>query len=149
MRPLALLATVAALAAAAPAGAATTPDFRPADSYLELGAVLPVARGLFPQSPCRDREMVAWQDGLLTWPGLPGVYTGLAWEPYCAVMLTRDLLHDTRALCVVVSHEFGHLAGLGHSDDPANLMHNPAPLRFAPCQRLGAGHHPTTSGRSA
>jgi len=136
-----VLAGLAAAVAAAPAGAQDLAAFRPADSHPELGQVLPTARAAWPDSPCAGREEIAITDTLPS--GAPDGALGAAatFAGRCLVLLRPVLLRPgwEYGLCVAVTHEFGHLAGLGHSDDPADLMH---PLldgvRYEPC-RLATG----------
>jgi hypothetical protein len=35
----------------------------------------------------------------------------------------REAVYDWPWLCTLVVHEYGHLAGHGHADDPADIMH--------------------------
>ncbi len=46
-------------------------------------------------------------------------------EERCRILLNADLAGDmSKAMvCTLVMHEWGHLAGRAHSDDPASVMH--------------------------
>jgi hypothetical protein len=45
-------------------------------------------------------------------------------QPGCRIWLDRQFWRDTRPVeaCTVVVHEWGHLLGYGHVEDPLNLM---------------------------
>lgn len=45
-------------------------------------------------------------------------------QPGCRIWLDRQLWHEMRPLeaCTVVVHEWGHLLGYGHVDDPLDVM---------------------------
>lgn len=105
--------------------------FAHADSYIELGASLPIARQIVPDSPCRDREQVEFRDHLWNTDWL-----GFAYDRGCAVALRRDLITNPPLLCTVLAHEFGHLGGLAHDPEPGSLMHPRVPARFEPCRGI-------------
>ncbi len=105
----------------------------PVDSQPALGASLPVARAAWADSPCRDRETVTWVDG--DYLDDEGYAVGLAWRDACHIQLARGLQRDTAALCTVLTHELGHLAGEEHRDDPDSVM-NSRPTITAACQEL-------------
>jgi hypothetical protein len=51
----------------------------------------------------------------------------------CTIWLEDATLTDVEA-CKLIVHEYGHLAGHGHTDDPTSIM-NPRPVNvpYAPC----------------
>jgi hypothetical protein len=132
-----VLAGLAATIAAVPAGAQDLAAFRPADSYPELGQVLPTARAAWPGSPCAGREEIAITDTLPPGASEGSLGAAATFGGRCLVVLKPVLLQPGWGyeLCVAVTHEFGHLAGFRHSDDPADLMY---PLlddvRYEPCR---------------
>lgn len=132
MRALALAA--AAIAALALPAAATA-DYQPADSYPQLGQVLPIARDAWPGSPCQDRELIQFDPAPFISPLDGSRPIGLAWEDgTCRVDLEDSLLGQPVLLCWVVTHEFGHLAGYDHSTDPNNVMYPGG--HYDPCDVL-------------
>lgn len=137
MRRTIVLAGLAATIAAVPAGAQDLAAFRPADSYPELGQVLPTARAAWPGSPCAGREEIAITDTLPPGASEGSLGAAATFGGRCLVVLKPVLLQPGWGyeLCVAVTHEFGHLAGFRHSDDPADLMY---PLlddvRYEPCR---------------
>lgn len=136
MRRTVVLVALAAAIAAPAADAQDLSGLRPADSYPQLGHILPTARGAWPDSPCAGREEIAITD---TFPsGAPDGTLGAAatFAGRCLVLLKPLLFQPgwEYGLCVAVTHEFGHLAGLGHSDDPADLMYPFLDeVRYEPC----------------
>lgn len=69
----------------------------------------------------------------------PGLHIiGVAVPDRCWVAISADL--TGYKLCTTLVHEFGHLAGVGHSDDPASIMAPVMPMRDGPCivQTFGA-----------
>jgi hypothetical protein len=64
-------------------------------------------------------------------------YGAEAWWP-CEVRLNPVWMEFGRAgICSLMIHEWGHLAGRGHSDDPADVMHPSAPIAGWPeCQTI-------------
>jgi hypothetical protein len=51
----------------------------------------------------------------------------------------RAAIYDPPWLCTLVVHEYGHLAGNGHSDDPADVMYPLIDRVYAGCERGKAG----------
>lgn len=132
MRRLAL-ATIAAIVLTT--GTATA-AFAPADSYPQLGQVLPIARAAWPDSPCRDREMISIEPAPLTNPVSGNHTLGIAWPGTCNLQLEDSLLAQPELMCWVVTHEMGHLAGLPHSTDPNDIMYPGG--HYDPCHVLVA-----------
>lgn len=98
-----------------------------------------VGRATFPQA-CSPVTLITGA------PRNPAHPDWVAWSnlPECSLTLTERVDElDPVSACTIVVHEYGHLAGLGHSDDPASVMY--APTRpFPPCvgrfaQRIGPG----------
>jgi len=64
---------------------------------------------------------------------LPHGYLGYVPGGECRIFLSprfRSFPFTTR--CTILTHEFGHLAGLGHSDNPRSVMY-PQPALYQPC----------------
>lgn len=122
-----LLSTLVLFAVATPPAHAG--DYQPAT----LQQAESIARAQWPGSPCEGREQVTVTDDLLT-PNRGGEaeMTGT-----CVVRIKPNLApYD---LCVVLAHEYGHLAGY-HGNDPADPVHDVSGLMaasvdetFAPC----------------
>lgn len=65
---------------------------------------------------------------------LPAGVNGAARREACTVLLSTGWTSwDYPKLCTIIVHEFGHLAGLGHVDDPAHYMHPTYVGPMAPC----------------
>ena len=80
-------------------------------------------------SPCDGRVSLSFSD-------LSPGDVGISWPDECRVEITRALLGRKVSLCLIVMHEWGHLAGRDHSNDPRSIM-NPVPsmvyaIRSAP-----------------
>jgi Matrixin len=112
----ALLALLAAALLAAPAEAA-------AYERSWSAPALRVARASLP-SGCREPRVVP--SGELP-PGMLGTYS----RP-CTVIVNSGIWSYDR-FCTTVVHEYGHLGGLGHSEDPANVMYPNFVRSFGPC----------------
>lgn len=87
-----------------------------------------IADSAWPDSSCRSQQQVTLAD-LSGYDDLQaGDRTlGIAFmDGSCVVQLDSARLNAFRdapmVLCTVLVHEFGHLAGLRHSDDPADVM---------------------------
>lgn len=135
-RTISMAAAIAALLCAASAYA-QAPVYQPADSIPQLGQVLPIARGAWPDSRCNGREMVAIIPAPLLNPTNGQHTVGLASDAAggCWVQLEDSIINQPVVLCWVVSHELGHLSGIWeHSPDPNNIMSEGS--RYPPCAAL-------------
>jgi len=113
------LATVVLLLALIPtASAASLSDFRRAQV---------VAAGHFPTAcppilrwrDISERDAITWRNG----------------RPECSITFNaRSWRWRWRKICRVMVHEYGHLAGLDHSDDFRSVMYPTAPAPRA-CRR--------------
>ena len=90
-----------------------------------------VASAHWPTSRCRGREQLRWATNaqLLaqsqTPPESGTLIVGQARlrDTRCITWLNADVPRwPARELCATLAHEFGHLHGLGHSNDPGSLM---------------------------
>jgi hypothetical protein len=72
---------------------------------------------------------------------LPGWWAGEArystdgdtlWD--CVIVIDTKQLTPAEE-CAVTMHEYGHLHGLEHSDDPRSVMHSPLQVIPRPCRR--------------
>lgn len=118
------LCAVLLLGWACPAGASQLP-----------AGMLDAARQSWPTSPCLGREQIGiWsQEQIVAATGDERV-GGIAWPQQCRFviadrLLTAEYLYQVEGrmtACQATAHELGHLAGVGHVEDPNNLMH-PAP----------------------
>ena len=70
-------------------------------------------------------------------------FVGQALAP-CRVVIRRGDYTFLR-ICALIVHEYGHLAGLGHSSDPNDIMHPARPPRYPACVRHAAALHRKTS----
>lgn len=118
------VALLAAAVIAAPAGAAP-----PAIGTPEFDQLVQVATGYWPAPPCGGAVEYAYAD-------LPGTTVGYAsWmqpavaapDPAafsaCRIDIERALDVESATLCTVIVHELGHLRGLVHATDPADVMY--------------------------
>jgi hypothetical protein len=130
------LTVAAALAVTTSAHASDGPY--PVDTRAELGPYLPIARSAWPNSPCTGRERIAYATDI-------GANNGLDMDAAsvpetCLVYMNPRMFVDSPQgrymFCTLLTHEFGHLAGQVHSDDPNNIMHSPTPSYYQPCMDL-------------
>lgn len=95
----------------------------PAPPAADLNRAIEVARAAYPASPCNGREVYRVVDRIDDAGDTRA--QGAATASSCAVELATR--RRGPLLCGLVVHEHGHLAGLAHSDDPADVMHSSAP----------------------
>jgi hypothetical protein len=95
-------------------------------------------------SPCNGDVPVAWarlapdENGRATWTNPFHDYGDPAGNTRCSVALNTAQDWTWPKLCTVLTHEFGHLAGNSHSDDPDNVMYAYYTGTNVPCGIPGA-----------
>lgn len=123
----------------------------PADDDARVAAFKPIARAAWPDSPCAGRERVythadAAMDAQDARSGGERAIAR-AFPDTCEVYIRSGL--TAVAFCIAEVHEFGHLAGYGHTDDPtdvhapagplADVMHGPDHMAdYPPCRAATA-----------
>lgn len=133
-----LLLALAALATAAPAGAATgakPPGVRlpPQTEQQKLDAYLHTARSYWPASPCAGREQITLNaDAEIAARAPVGRHNASGWgDPAGCLVYMRGGL-DLGAFCLTLAHELGHLAGQPHADH--GIMNGARMERVGPCE---------------
>ena len=117
-----ILQLAVAVALVAPASA-NADRWRAADVQLALR----VADAHWPASPCYEAHLIQWMRGdeldqLLAQQADRGA-TAIGEVGSCHVWIAWDRVDPSPVwLCTILEHEFGHNAGLEHSDDPHNVM---------------------------
>jgi hypothetical protein len=129
LRKLLLAATAATLLAAPTAGAATTP----AQQWPVGGAAMQQARQIavthWGMNPCEGDVTISWaslpaqENATSTWVNPFHDYYDAKDNTLCGVEFNISQDWDWPKLCTVFVHEFGHLAGNPHSDDPNDVMY--------------------------
>lgn len=98
-----------------------------------------VARKTFPGA-CEPVWIPAYH---ISWDGLPGQEPHAAFaDPYgyltgrpCSIYFNERIhTYSVAAVCTTVVHEYGHLAGLGHSGNDKSVMAAPWTRIFPGCQ---------------
>lgn len=133
MRRLVVVALVAFGGLSVPAGA----HHLPVSVDWKSQHALPIAEAAWPSSPCAGRLEVrsdATTDASLIAAGLDGRQ-----PPGGCVLEVRSSLPPVR-FCSVVVHEAGHAAGMGHSENPDDVMAVPT-ADYAPCEALAPPTH--------
>jgi Matrixin len=114
----AIIDAIAAIGAAV--GACDASAMQGTLTYADVTKILPTARIPWSASHCYRRERVVIEPAA----ALPGddvdgwTITG---DPACLVHLGADLTRSQA--CTTLTHELGHLAGLGHSPNPRSIMY--------------------------
>lgn len=112
----------------------------PAGDDARLALFLPIARAAWTGSPCAGREVVHAQADTILRAEAPlvtgeanSMLDGMAAPETCEVWMAGDLTALT--FCSVLVHEFGHLAGQGHTDRPGDVMNGAGDVDWEPCER--------------
>lgn len=128
-RWIGLIAMAATLLIVAPA---TARSFEPIDQAAQLQQFLPISRAAWPGSPCEGHEMVAFEAATSghSFEDDGREVIGLA-GPDCDVTISSAI--GGYRLCVVLTHELGHLAGAEHSSEPSSAMAVPSSDSYRPC----------------
>lgn len=92
-----------------------------------LTALLLIAAAFWGQTPdCGQPSLTSAE--------LPPPVVGFADLADCSIVVDPRRFYFSGAACVVVVHEYGHLIGLGHSDDPTNVMYPVMQQPLRPCK---------------
>jgi hypothetical protein len=111
---------------------------QPADDAGRLARYLPLARAAWPSSPCAGREVVHLAGDAALRAEAPAVagageaLYGMAAPEACEVWLASGMTDYT--FCTVLVHEFGHLAGYGHTTISGDVMNGTGDVGYAPCE---------------
>lgn len=151
---------IAMLAPAAVAQAPAAPSVRFAVGSPALEQAQAIARAHWGVDPCGGAVEIAWVP-LGRYVNAVSSWTVRAADAYAAPELNEDCRIElsTRMpfgwpkLCTVVVHEYGHLAGLRHDEEPGRLMSavydRPLPACLPSAQRRATGSpHPATARRA-
>lgn len=97
-------------------------------AYPKMAKAIAVADAHWPNSPCKGRETVLYgDDALARQMGLTTLAAAWA-DPYtCTVWvnyrLQREYGYTWQVRCKILEHEFGHLAGYQHNNNPHSVMY--------------------------
>jgi hypothetical protein len=106
-------------------------------SDADVQKAITTADARWPDSPCFGQHHISWltYDAMkaeidAVWPGSTQVNTiGFGSYEGCQVWIAWDRIFHFGAygeigmLCTLLEHEFGHNAGMRHSDDPNDVMY--------------------------
>jgi Matrixin len=139
MRRIAPRLALTLIVACAAVPAARAAAERPSTDAARLAQFLPIARAAWPGSRCAGREQVhLGADAALRAqaPALAGPgesLNGIAEPDTCEVWLASAM--SARTFCTVLVHEFGHLAGRGHTTTPGDVMNGAGDIDWPACDR--------------
>lgn len=108
--------------------AITPPDQQFAVGGAAMQAAASVARAYWGADPCGNQVDIRWTDqsntinAVSSWKNPTSSYDNPAQNLDCEVDFNRDLSYDWPRFCTVLVHEFGHLTGHQHSEDPNDVM---------------------------
>ena len=120
-RLLGALLACLVLIVAAPAAAQTVPD-----GWTSTASQIAVEH--WGMNPCHGDITITWnrlpadENAVSTWVNQYRDYGDLAHNTLCEVAFNTRQDWDWPKYCTVLTHEFGHLAGNAHSDDPDDVM---------------------------
>jgi Matrixin len=127
-RTLVIAAALLTLSAVAPAAQAATP----AQQWPVNGPAMQQARAIavehWGMNPCEGDVTITWEklaadsNANSTWVNPFQDYFDPKDNSLCTVAFNVSQDWDWPKLCSVFVHEFGHLAGFPHSDDPNDVM---------------------------
>jgi hypothetical protein len=101
---------------------------------------------------CPGGIAATWNPFEVDYPGSPGARAwARSFVEQCRIDFNvglwldpawRMAIYDPPWLCTLVVHEYGHLAGNGHSDDPADVMYPLVERVYAGCAAAAAPARP-------
>jgi hypothetical protein len=102
----------------------------------ELTKSQAIARAIFPGA-CEptiptEHEILPTDPSAPAWTYSPSAYEG--WD--CRLVFSELIHHPgfrSAMVCTIIVHEYGHLAGYGHSDNPAAVMYPTTPTVYPAC----------------
>lgn len=123
-----VLAASALLFSAAPAHAADpATDFAPGTS--PVTAAEEISKSYWQATPCGGQVSIVWMtlgegtNATSTWTNPVGQYDAPEQNTSCQIAFNKALAWDWTRFCSILVHEYGHLAGRSHAEDPADIMY--------------------------
>ena len=148
----AALATCALATAATPALADPAADFAPG-SLPTVGAQN-VAAAYWNADPCHGQITLVWAaldpsiNATSSWVNPVAAYGAPDQNTDCTITFNSAIDWDWTRFCSVLVHEYGHLNGLPHSTDPADVMYPIYQGPVAQCTALAATDGPVDPARA-
>ncbi|MCW2506070.1 MAG: hypothetical protein JWO79_4354 [Actinomycetia bacterium] len=87
-----------------------------------------IARSVWAADPCAGEVTISWMalsptvNATSTWSNPVGQYDAPAQNTVCAIAFNTAVSWDWVRFCSILVHEYGHLTGHPHDDDPASIM---------------------------
>jgi hypothetical protein len=87
-----------------------------------------IARTIWAADPCAGQVSISWMtlsdsvNATSTWSNPIGQYDVPAQNTACAIAFNSATSWDWVRFCSILVHEYGHLTGHPHEDDPASVM---------------------------